>query len=273
MTTAATAATSAATAAVTWDIALTNGATAARDAIMSSAAVALRGADAAAGGGLTLRGGNGSAGSGGGVAVAGGSSSGANAGSSVTLSPGAIVSGARGRVLLTHSGPNTDRVAEVSSTGTNGAACQVFASATTPGGVITANVGDLCLFDDGTRGDFFVKDNGNATATGWRGVPTVYTASGVVQRPKRWVGSATTDASGNFSADISSAGFTTVTSVSGCVVRNTATVTDKSFFTVTSVSTTAVVGTAVDGRVLAALGATIENSGSGLTVYVTVDGV
>jgi len=61
--------------------------------------------------------------------------------------------------------------------------------------------------------------------------------------------------------------------VSGCVVRNTATVTDKSFFTVTSVSTTAVVGTAVDGRVLAALGATIENSGSGLTVYVTVDGV
>lgn len=263
----------AAAAAVTWDAALANGATAARDAVMASAAVSLRGADGAVGAGLSLRGGNGSAGSGAGVAVTGGSSSGANAGSSVTISPGAVVSGTRGRVLISHSGPNTDEVVEVSAAGTNGAACQVFASAVAPSGVVSANVGDVCLFDDGTRGDIFVKDTGNANATGWRGIPTVYTSS-VVLRPKRWVGSATVaGGAGNWTADISSADFAAVTAIQATAVNNAASSNDRAFgANVGSNTLTSVSGKALVGKGVLLGGTTIDPAPNGTVVYVTVDG-
>lgn len=131
----------------------------------------VRGGDAAAGAGgaLVQRGGDATAGNnaGGDTSLAGGASVGTGAGSSVFLSPGAVGTGARGTVQVSHAGPDLDRVFELATTGTNGAAVSLFAGTRVPEGSVTGSPGDLYLRDSGTLGGLFLKSTGVATNTGW----------------------------------------------------------------------------------------------------------
>lgn len=132
----------------------------------------VRGGDAATdgnGGNLTVRAGNAVAGNntGGTITITAGNSQGSGAGTSITLQPGTVSSGARGRVLVTTAGPDTDRVLELSSTGSNGAAIQQFVGTRDPETLITANTGDLYCRDNSSLGELYCKTTGSA-ATGWQ---------------------------------------------------------------------------------------------------------
>lgn len=145
----------------------------------AAGALLVRAGDGVAGAGaaLTARGGAGAGANnvGGDLIGVGGASVGSGAGSSVDLAPGAVVTGARGRVFLHHGGPNLDRVLELSSTGANGAAVSTFVTAVTPEGVITGSPGDLARFDNGTTGNLFLKATGVATTAGWVTFPVAAT--------------------------------------------------------------------------------------------------
>lgn len=95
----------------------------------------------------------------------------------------------------------------------------------------------------------------------------VYNSSGLVQNSLTWSGSATTSSSGAFTADISSAGFTTITSVQVSAVGTTGLALTTPLASVTSTSATSISGVVIlpglTGGVFA---------GSGITVYVTVFG-
>lgn len=136
-------------------------------------ALTQRGGDATggAGGALTQRGGAATTGNnvGGDVSITGGASAGSGAGSSVTLAPGAVSTGARGTVQAGHGGPDTDRVLQLATTGTNGAVVALYAGTRSPEGLVTGSPGDLYLSDSGTLGGLFLKSTGVATNTGWLG--------------------------------------------------------------------------------------------------------
>lgn len=99
-----------------------------------------------------------------------------------------------------------------------------------------------------------------------------YNSGGLVAGMKIWIGSATTDGSGDWSADFSAAGFGGAPTVLALPILNTATVTDMLWSSVTTVSATEATGTAIRGAVLAILGATLRRSAAGATVQVIAIG-
>ncbi len=111
--------------------------------------------------------------------------------------------------------------------------------------------------------------------------PTNYNSSGVIPINKKWYGLVSPSTGNGYSVDISSAGFTSVTSVMAIGIKNTATATSTPQVAVKSVSTTAVVLniTEASASVVTILGisvlsgpASIFANTSGLTVYVEVTG-
>jgi hypothetical protein len=100
----------------------------------------------------------------------------------------------------------------------------------------------------------------------------VYSSGGLVTAPKVWRGSATTNALGVWSADISSAGFSSIACVTATMFRNTATAIEILTTQVTSVSNTTVTGVAGRGANIAVLGDTWRLSPTAMTVYLRVEG-
>lgn len=243
--------------------------------VLSTAGATLRGTDGGTPTGFSVRPGDAVGGNVAGVdfSARAGAATGTGAGSSVILSPGPVVTGARGRIHITHDGPDTDRVVELSTTGANGAAARMFAGTRNPEGLVTGNPGDLYLRNDGASGGLiFVKISGVGTTTGWSGQTAVFNSSGLISAPRRWIGTATTDASGDFTADISAAGFSAAPTVTLAAQLNTTTVTDMVWPTIRTLTATTIDGTAIRGIVLALLGATLRRAAAGVTIHIVAEG-
>lgn len=99
-----------------------------------------------------------------------------------------------------------------------------------------------------------------------------FNTGGAVSGAKAWYGTATTDASGDWTANISSAGFSASPVVLLAAELNTTTVTDQVWATLRTKSSTSLAGTAIRGVVLAVLGATLRRAASGATVHVLAIG-
>lgn len=93
----------------------------------------------------------------------------------------------------------------------------------------------------------------------------VYNASGLVMNNLSWVGSALTDDTGTFTVDISSAGFSTVTSVQVSPVNASSDLASAiKIAAVTDITTTS-----ISGKVASLLGSFV---GAGTSVYITISG-
>lgn len=154
--------------------------------ILSTGSSVLRGTDGATPTGFTVRGGSGSGGNTAGAAltVKSGDSVGSGSGTTLTLSPGAVVTGSRGRVLATHDGPDTDELLALSTTGTNGAAVDLLVGTQNPSAAaISASCGDLYHRDTGSLGEKYIKSAGNGNTSGWHkvGNTTLFARSTVGQ--------------------------------------------------------------------------------------------
>lgn len=99
-----------------------------------------------------------------------------------------------------------------------------------------------------------------------------FTSGGAVSGTKAWYGTATTDANGDWSVDITPAGFSASPVVLVGGELNTTTVTDQVWATVRTRSSTTIAGTAIRGVVLAVLGATLRRAAAGATVHVLAVG-
>lgn len=99
-----------------------------------------------------------------------------------------------------------------------------------------------------------------------------FNSGGAVSGAKAWYGTATTDASGDWTANISSAGFSSSPVVLLAAELNTTMVTDQVWATLRTKSSTSLAGTALRGVVLAVLGATLRRAASGATVHVLAIG-
>lgn len=140
------------------------------DVVLPTDLAVVRGEDGIKPTGFTVRGGSGVGTNipGEPLTLRGGDSTGTGAGTSLILSPGGVVSGARGRVLFAHLGPDTDKVTETASLGTNGAASATYVGTQNPGAAaVSASCGDLYLRDSGSVGEAYIKSAGNANGTGW----------------------------------------------------------------------------------------------------------
>lgn len=101
----------------------------------------------------------------------------------------------------------------------------------------------------------------------------VYGSGGLVAAPKIWRGlSAATNASGVWTCDISSAGFSSIACITATVLRNNASQIEICATQITSSTNTTVTGVAGRGLGLLALGDTWRLAPSGVTVYVRVEG-
>jgi hypothetical protein len=129
-----------------------------------------------------------------------------------------------------------------------------------------STVGDVVTFNN-TSGSLI-----NDSTTPVTQVPKYFGASGFIASPKVWIGSTTTNGTGDWTISISSASFTTVIAVVAEGVLNTTTATSNVLTTLKTVSTTTITGRLVTGVVLLVLGATMQNGPTGATVYVTVFG-
>lgn len=90
---------------------------------------------------------------------------------------------------------------------------------------------------------------------------------------RMWMGSVLTDASGDFSFDISPAGFTTLLNAQVTGVRNTAVATDVVLASIATQSTTTITGSLVTGDILGALGPTLIKAPIGTTVNLVAFGI
>jgi hypothetical protein len=100
-----------------------------------------------------------------------------------------------------------------------------------------------------------------------------FTSSGAAPALKVWVGSATTDSSGLFSCNISSASFSTVVCVQATSVFSAGSAITENQATVHSVSTTAIAGAVLRGLAVLLGGNTIQyDATAGRVVHVTVFG-
>lgn len=155
------------------------------EVILSTAAALLRGTDGATPTGFTVRGGDGSGGNtaGAGLTLRGGVSVGTGVGSDLNLSPGEVATGARGAVILSHTGPDTDRLTDRRTSGTNGATVSDFTGTRNPSGLITASCGDVYRRDSGSLGEVYVKSAGNASSASWHklGNTTLFSRDNVAQ--------------------------------------------------------------------------------------------
>lgn len=107
----------------------------------------------------------------------------------------------------------------------------------------------------------------------WRDyVPQIYNSSGLLNSPKIWVGTATTNGSGAWTVDISSAGFSSISSVSANSVDNAGTAITESVVTVKTVSTSSITGAVVKGLTAVLASPTLTYETSGIPVHVTVYG-
>lgn len=97
----------------------------------------------------------------------------------------------------------------------------------------------------------------------------VYGTSGLISGAKRWVGQATTDASGNWSASITSAGCSAAPiSVQAMAIGASQAVADAAQVTVTSRTAAAVAGSVTQPITLLALGITARKAGAGTVVMI-----
>lgn len=79
-------------------------------------------------------------------------------------------------------------------------------------------------------------------------VPQVYKASGQISgKPKMFADTVTSNSSGVFTVDISSAGFTQTPVATATVISNASGAYDKPFATITSISATSITGTVIKG--------------------------
>jgi hypothetical protein len=158
------------------------------DVVLTTASANLRGADGGSPTGFTLRAGDGVGGNtpGAELVIRGGDSVGSGAGSSVAISPGDVVTGARGRVAVSHTGPDVDALLSERTSGTDGAEVLVFVGTRNPSaGVapVVADCGDVYRRDSGTLGEVYVKSEGNANDRGWHklGNVTLFSRDHVTQ--------------------------------------------------------------------------------------------
>lgn len=116
--------------------------------------------------------------------------------------------------------------------------------------------------------------NGLNGTNGKDGIVPVYGSAGLIASPKIWTGSVTLDASGNFSANISSAGFTAPpvsVHLTGKGSTQTAAQSVNPFYT--SKTATAIVGSATVPVTLLALGLTNAKAPAGTVIEVTAIGI
>jgi hypothetical protein len=90
---------------------------------------------------------------------------------------------------------------------------------------------------------------------------------------KVWVGQVASNTSGNFTFDISSAGFSTILSAVATPVNNTTTATAGDFLWIRAITTTTVTGTIAHGTSLLALGATTVAETTARTISLIVYGI
>jgi hypothetical protein len=100
----------------------------------------------------------------------------------------------------------------------------------------------------------------------------IYTSAGQVSAPKVWMGTATTVSGGTFSVSISSASFTTVTSVLVTAQLSGSTAATAPIATVQTSSTTTITGIVVESATVILGGSGLQVVGAGIVVNVVVYG-
>lgn len=99
-----------------------------------------------------------------------------------------------------------------------------------------------------------------------------YNSAGLIINPKTWLGTATTNGSGVFSASITSAGFTNIYSVHCSAVLAGSTNANAPIATLQSATTSTITGLCVESTTVILASEALTNVGSGIVVYITVHG-
>ncbi len=132
------------------------------------------------------------------------------------------------------------------------------------------NVSDnLIVSQTGTFGNVLINNMIEGS-----GVISGYIDSGKISNPplKIWCGTGTTDSSGIFTIDISSASFNTIYSVIPTAISSSGEA-NANLTTLNSVSTSSISGMIVKGTSSVGLGNTLVSGPSSITIYLTVYGV
>jgi hypothetical protein len=104
--------------------------------------------------------------------------------------------------------------------------------------------------------------------------PIMYNSAGLLTNPKIWVGTATTNASGVFTAAINSAGFASILNVQANCVLAGSNSTNAPIATIQTATTSTITGLCVESAAVSALGGNgLTNVPSGRLVYITVTGL
>lgn len=198
-----------------------------------------------------------------------------------------------GRLVLTYSDGTTADVGQVVGTnGTNGTNGSAGAAGRGISSAVVNASGRLILtYTDSTTSDLGVVvgatgsqgqagpagpagqtgATGPAGAAGPAGIVPFYGASGILTGIKGWAGSTTTDASGNFSQSISTAGCTAAPiSVQAMAIGADQTAANAVQTTITSRTATAIAGSATQPITLLALGLTNKKAPAGVVIMLDV---
>lgn len=110
-------------------------------------------------------------------------------------------------VYYSHPGPDTDRVTDTETTGTNGASVATFVGTRAPESNITGGPGDFYRRDAGASGGaLYLKSTGVATSTGWVVVPTPAVPLSVTATGTVGLGAETVVATGNITLPLGTTG-------------------------------------------------------------------
>lgn len=113
---------------------------------------------------------------------------------------------------------------------------------------------------------------GYTGSTGPMGSLNIYNSSGLIGSIKQWIGTTITNASGDWSVDISSANFSSILNVQAIGIKNTTTDIQNVFSTLKTVSNTSITGRLMTGLGVLIGGNTIVNAPMSINVYVLVYG-
>jgi hypothetical protein len=110
-------------------------------------------------------------------------------------------------------------------------------------------------------------------ATGAAGIVPVYNPAGLVSSPKMWVGTTTTNSSGQWSINYASAGFTNVLSVQPTAIASSTSAANNISTGMTAPTATSVSGACFIPNAISLLGLLpLQSAGAGITIQVLVIG-
>lgn len=115
--------------------------------------------------------------------------------------------------------------------------------------------------------------NGTNGTNGANGIVPVYNSTGLIASPKMWVGTATTNSSGQWTANWSSAGFASVLSVQPNAISSALTGAGAVSTTMTAPTLTGCSGACFIPNAISLLGLLpLQSAGAGLTIQLIVMG-